>query len=292
MTQTNANGCNGNTEIERFWRHVFGGERGLLHIFTAERAADGGLPRDGIAFKNFEYPSAAKSATTWALEKAGEGREVYFCVHLLSAPKRVKANAARVHTLWGDLDGAPVPNGELSPTAVIESSPGRYHAYWRLNDSMPPETAEDLNGRIAAKIGADPSGFDLSQLLRVPGTPNRKYAGAPPVSILTLDGGGSYSAAQLDEILPRRHDAPRTPARRIGAQIPSGQRNRELTSLAGTMRRRGMGEQEIFAALEVTNRLRCTPPLKVEEVRRTVHSVAQYAPASTPWWVKVVTKND
>lgn len=77
----------------------------------------------------------------------------------------------------------------------------------------------------------------------------------------------------------------------VGAEIPGGQRNRMLASLAGTMRRRGMGEAEIFAALEVTNRLRCKPPLPVEEVRRIVHSVAQYAPASAPWWVKVVTRN-
>src|SRR5215217_5591858 len=54
----------------------------------------------------------------------------------------------------------------------------------------------------------------------------------------------------------------------VGEEIPSGSRNGALTSLAGTMRRRGMGEAEIFGALEVSNRLRCRPPLCVEEVRR------------------------
>ncbi len=78
----------------------------------------------------------------------------------------------------------------------------------------------------------------------------------------------------------------------VGAEIPGGQRNRMLTSLAGTMRRRGMGEAEIFAALEVTNRLRCKPPLPVEEVQRIVRSVAQYNPADGPWWVKAVSRND
>jgi hypothetical protein len=52
-----------------------------------------------------------------------------------------------------------------------------------------------------------------------------------------------------------------------------------------------MGEAEILAALEVTNRLRCKPPLPVEEVRRIVQSVSRYEPASAPWWVKVVSKN-
>lgn len=76
----------------------------------------------------------------------------------------------------------------------------------------------------------------------------------------------------------------------VGEVIPEGRRNGELTSLAGTMRRRGMGEAEILAALEVTNRLRCQPPLEEEEVRRIVQSVARYEPASGPWWVKVVSK--
>jgi hypothetical protein len=53
-----------------------------------------------------------------------------------------------------------------------------------------------------------------------------------------------------------------------------------------------MGEAEIFAALEVTNRLRCKPPLPVEEVRRISGSVARYEPANGPWWVKVVARND
>jgi putative DNA primase/helicase len=77
----------------------------------------------------------------------------------------------------------------------------------------------------------------------------------------------------------------------IADEIPSGNRNGALTSLAGTMRRRGMGEEEIFGALEVTNRLRCRPPLAVEEVRKICASVARYEPDDRPWWVRVVKKN-
>jgi putative DNA primase/helicase len=77
----------------------------------------------------------------------------------------------------------------------------------------------------------------------------------------------------------------------IAGEIPSGNRNDTLTSLAGTMRRRGMGEAEIFGALEVTNRVRCKPPLPEEEVRRISASVARYEPDGRPWWVRVVKKN-
>jgi putative DNA primase/helicase len=77
----------------------------------------------------------------------------------------------------------------------------------------------------------------------------------------------------------------------IADEIPSGNRNGTLTSLAGSMRRRGMGEAEMFGALEVTNRLRCNPPLPEEEVRRICASVARYEPDGRPWWVRVVKKN-
>jgi putative DNA primase/helicase len=77
----------------------------------------------------------------------------------------------------------------------------------------------------------------------------------------------------------------------VAREIPDGDRNGTLTSLAGTMRRRGMGEAEIFGALEVTNRLRCKPPLPEEEVRRICASVARYEPDDRPWWVTVVKKN-
>jgi hypothetical protein len=64
--------------------------------------------------------------------------------------------------------------------------------------------------------------------------------------------------------------------------IPEGRRNSTLTSLAGSMRRRGMGQSEIAAALRVTNHERCAPPLDEDEVERIAASVARYEPAEDP----------
>lgn len=60
--------------------------------------------------------------------------------------------------------------------------------------------------------------------------------------------------------------------------IGSGERNKLLTSMAGTMRRRGATEEEILAALEAMNR-RCSPPLESDELQTISRSVARYAPA-------------
>ena len=69
------------------------------------------------------------------------------------------------------------------------------------------------------------------------------------------------------------------PALPVGECIPLGKRNDALASIAGTMRRRGMGEAEILAALQVANEQRCQPPLEAEEVEKIAASVARYAPA-------------
>jgi RecA-family ATPase len=181
-------------KAQDLWHHVFGDERGLLAICHS----------DGPEFRThfFNYPTAVDSAAEWILEKAQEGHETYFCAHLLTEPRRIKENATQVHTLWGDLDGAKVPEGEFAPTAVVESSPGRFHCYWRLADPIPPESAELLNRRLAGVVGADPSGFDLTQLLRVPGTANYKYEECPVVGIQHLNTNYTYSAGDLDRDLP------------------------------------------------------------------------------------------
>jgi putative DNA primase/helicase len=64
----------------------------------------------------------------------------------------------------------------------------------------------------------------------------------------------------------------------VAETIPEGQRNTTLTSLGGTMRRRGMSATEIAAALLVVNEERCQPPLSEDEVRRIARSDAQYEP--------------
>src|SRR4051794_29157374 len=93
-------------EVERFWRHLFGGQAGLLQVWTIK-----GKNKSTIRDNFFNYPKAAHQAAEWALDKAkDEGREVYFCAHLLTRAKRNGDNAAEIRTLWADEDGATSPN--------------------------------------------------------------------------------------------------------------------------------------------------------------------------------------
>jgi hypothetical protein len=165
------------------WNHLFEGVRGYLGLFTGKRdAATGRLTEPHE--KYLAYPAVATYAVDWLAAEAADGREVYFCPHLLKGKRRVKENAELVHCLWVDGDGALVPAHLPQPTAVVESSPGRHHYYWRLSRPIDPTAAEELNKRLAYGMGADKSGWDLTQLLRPPGFPNGKYPGAPAVELV------------------------------------------------------------------------------------------------------------
>jgi len=77
--------------------------------------------------------------------------------------------------------------------------------------------------------------------------------------------------------------APTTPASTPrssngSGRIPEGKRNQHLASLAGSMRRRGMSQAAIAAALEQVNTERCDPPLDTAEVLGIATSIGRYEP--------------
>jgi putative DNA primase/helicase len=93
----------------------------------------------------------------------------------------------------------------------------------------------------------------------------------------------------VDLILSKVRDGHRskhTSATRIipipSESIPDGRRNDALMSLAGSMRRRGMSEDAIGAALQAENTLKCNPPLPEGEVAAIARSVCRYEPESSP----------
>jgi replicative DNA helicase len=81
-----------------------------------------------------------------------------------------------------------------------------------------------------------------------------------------------------DEPQPK-NNGHKAPAEPVTSSIRDGNRNSTLTSLAGTMRRRGFEEDSIYLALKNENKRRCQPPLDDIEVKRISQSVARYEPA-------------
>jgi hypothetical protein len=65
-----------------------------------------------------------------------------------------------------------------------------------------------------------------------------------------------------------------------GGGLIQGSRNNGLTALGGAMRRYGMTEAEIMAALSIANETRCEIPLPSSELSQIVRSVCRYEPES------------
>jgi hypothetical protein len=85
-----------------------------------------------------------------------------------------------------------------------------------------------------------------------------------------------WLAQELDRLAaPLAHVAAGPPEANA---IPEGQRNATLARLGRNMRRVGMSQAEIAAALLQTNKDRCAPPLSPREVERIAASIARYEP--------------
>ncbi len=182
-----------------YWRRTFDGLTGYIACFSGARA---GKKLERPTTKFFPYPHAVENAAAWLQAEATAGREAYAAANLFADNrKRDKRFATEIATLWTDGDGALIPAGFPQPTITVETSPGRWNYLWVLTRPIAPDQAERLNRCIAYAIGADAGGWDLGQLLRVPGLPNYKYDGAPTVTV-TDDSGPVHDADELAASLP------------------------------------------------------------------------------------------
>lgn len=218
----------------------------------------------------------------------GRGAGVFWMVNYGDGKGRAAANVTGVRALFVDLDGAPISPVQacaMEPHAVIESSPGRFHAYWLVTGCA----LEDFGAwqkALAAKFAGDVTVHDLPRVMRLPGFVHQK--GEPFTSrIVSLAPMQPYDLGELVGTLRLQREAP---ARRsqASAQVPAdapgqlveGGRNAALARLAGKLRRDGLSATAIEGALLDTNRERCRPPLDDSEVAGIARSIGRYAAGS------------
>lgn len=126
-----------------------------------------------------------------------EDDNIYFCPHGFNRRVRQKGEAVLPNMLWADLDFVDPKEIKPKPTIAIESSPGRYVGLWILKETM----TEELNRRLTYHLKADKGGWDVTQVLRFPGTKNYKYKSAPRVRKM-WDDGPIYSTKKISSYLP------------------------------------------------------------------------------------------
>lgn len=141
--------------------------------------------------------------------QAHQNDDLYFCPNLFNGKRRQEELVYAEMALYADLDEVDprkLPSGRR-PTIAWESSPGRYQGAWLLGSMREGATwAGRENQRLTYELGADLSGWDATQLLRVPGKPNYKHdyrkdnGGEAVPGRLLWDNGPRYGWDDFDDL--------------------------------------------------------------------------------------------
>jgi hypothetical protein len=161
----------------QFFYHLYDGQEGFICI--AHTSPD--IGKSSFSQDFFRWPNQKDDLLSF-IESIVTRHNIWFCINLLNKPARRKENCLPTNLVWADLDECDPLTVDPKPPVILETSPKRYQAIWRLDQVVEPHVAENYSKRIAyanAKNGADPSGWDLTQLLRVPETYNYKYENTP-----------------------------------------------------------------------------------------------------------------
>ncbi|MGH7409166.1 MAG: primase C-terminal domain-containing protein, partial [Candidatus Methylomirabilales bacterium] len=176
----------------------------------------------------------------------------------------------------------------LSATATNRTRSGGVHRIYRIpaDTPRPDRNTIERGPRRKVRLAVDPEcgckkpcGVDLllNGYFLVPPSPGYTEdpdAPCEPGGIATISLAVLALARTTERQNGDGHPQPITP----GSPISHGERNATLTSLAGSMRRRGMTEAGILAGLLEENAQRCNPPLPHQEVRSIAASVSRYPP--------------
>jgi hypothetical protein len=163
-------------------------------------------------------------------------------------------------------------HGPLPETFTVETGGGGRHRYYWTEDPLGCRT--DLLPGVDVKAeggyvvgpgsvhpGDEKHGIPWGGLYRI--SLRAPVAPLPEVLVQLVQRAPTWSEAG---------------ERQVGEQFTEGRRNAMLASLAGSMRRRGMSEGAIRAALLEENVVRCEPRLEEAEVARIAASVGKYPP--------------
>jgi len=166
--------------LPKILRVVWGQQEGYVCLSTLKRP-DKHTWKDHI----FKWPQD-KIRIRRCIERYQDDHEIYWAPMVFNKDSRKEQYSTDCSYLWADLDPVAPSKCFIEPSIAWESSPGRYQAIWLLKDAIDPADHNELNKRLTYAVGADKSGWDLTQVLRLPGTTNHKYVEKPPVKLMWM----------------------------------------------------------------------------------------------------------
>lgn len=206
-------------------------------------------------------------------------------VNLTNGKGRKQENIIKVRSLFADFDEVPLPDKfDLEPSLIVETSPGKYHVYWFVEE-FPLEMFAQTQSAIAYNLKTDKSMKDISKALRIPGFYHQKK---DPFLTRIIDYSGlKYGVDSFSVFPPEPKKQWSAPAWHKDIKIEpdkefkgvygtsKGNRNCFITKRIGGMKARGLNwsQIEVEAMKEAQA---CVPPLSGEETMAILKSLRRY----------------
>jgi len=162
----------------------------------------------------------------------------------------------------------------LRPSFMWETSPGHRQAIWLLRDEMAPGEyhRDGYVGMLTQALGADKSGVDIGQLLRVPGTWHHKRD--PFQGQVLSKRGNVYTRGQLLSRVAKALGFSGGLASDLGADDPYGDRSKVLWKIFRNAAELGLPQDLVFKMVKATawNKWQDDPDRLKEDIGRAYAS--------------------
>lgn len=191
---------------------------------------------------------------------------------------RTKKMCTHARAIFMDADdpqSAPLDDFPLSPSLIIESSPGKYHYYWLIKGMTDDlKTWEKVQTGLINKYNGDKKARDLVRVLRLPGFYHNKKE-PYLVEVISTGKGITYTWEDLVDSFPAADavmeketgETISVEARSVDEHVEDIRSGRDyhgsLTSLCHQMKSDGMADPLVIAALQGMMSL-CSPDLQSE----------------------------
>jgi putative DNA primase/helicase len=188
------------------------------------------------------------------------------------------------------LDAAPLA------TSIRVETARSVHAYWLLQDSCGVTDWEQLQRQLiryftSRDLRADGTIKDASRVMRLPGFDHLSYTESGEyervhVKAVQFNPVRRYSVAQITHAFIHSANSEFESgiiSRELPEKILDGEgRHREMVSLAGTLRDRGLSADEMLPTLRTVNASRFMPPLPDDQLEQIANSVTDLYEPSKP----------
>lgn len=221
--------------MKKFLETIYGGLTGKVDVITLGDESDA-----PDSERWFDFPKDLSFMDKYLGVRSDE--DVYVSVASFSSEVRTGEDPfAKSRTVWADADTCDPENFRLPPSVVVQTSPGKWHVWWVLDEPVLARDASDIAHRISvahADQGCD-RGWHISKILRVPGTSNNKYGEPYEVSVTYNDV--VYTLEQMHEAYA---DVDVTPNIELSSEVPESLSEDEVIDLQDQLV--GWGLQDLY----------------------------------------------